>query len=168
MHKLATVFLILAVLGPVMPGLAQPQPKQTAGQRREKLLNEAELPFTKREENSYVTVITVDENESERFEVFLTSLSDDPNNERLQVIQMYFVVGRLTKGAAPPPALVKEMGKWHAILTLGKIVIIGEAILYTSSSWLAHTDAQLLATDAVMGHLTSKDLRKEVAPYLKQ
>jgi hypothetical protein len=60
------------------------------------------------------------------------------------------------------------MGKWNANLTLGKVVIIGEAILYTSSSWLAHTDAQLLATDAVMGHLTSKDLRKEVAPYLKQ
>jgi hypothetical protein len=105
MYKLSTVFLILAVLGPVMPALAQnnPQPKQTAGQRLEKLLNEAELPFTKREENSYVTVITMEENESERFEVFLTSLGDDPNNERLQVIQMYFVVGRLAKALCSLP-----------------------------------------------------------------
>jgi hypothetical protein len=37
-----------------------------------------------------------------------------------------------------------------------------------SSSWLARTDAETLAQDAVLGHYVSQDLRKEIAPYLKQ
>jgi hypothetical protein len=47
------------------------------------------------------------------------------------------------------------------------VVIIGNAILYTSSSWLSRTDADALAQDAVLGHYLSTDLRKEIAPYLK-
>jgi len=50
---------------------------------------------------------------------------------------------------------------------VGKVVVIGSAILYTSSSWLSRTDADALAQDAVLGHYLSKDLRKEIAPYLK-
>ena len=36
------------------------------------------------------------------------------------------------------------------------------------SAWLYRTDADPLAQDAVLGHYVSKDLRKDVAPYLKQ
>jgi len=50
---------------------------------------------------------------------------------------------------------------------VGKVVVIGSAILYTSSSWLSRPDADGLAQDAVLGHYLSKDLRKEIAPYLK-
>jgi len=34
--------------------------------------------------------------------------------------------------------------------------------------WLFRIDANTLAQDAVLGHYVSKDLRTEVAPYLKQ
>jgi hypothetical protein len=50
---------------------------------------------------------------------------------------------------------------------MGKVVVISSAILYTSSSWLSRTDAEGLVQDAVVGHYSSKDLRKEIAPYLK-
>ena len=125
------------------------------------------MPFTKHEEGAYTAVITV-EDESERFEVYLTALGKDPNDEKLQVVQMYFVLGRVAKGSQIPPALVKQIGVWNADLTLGKVIAIEGSILYTTSSWFSHTDAESLSLDAVMGHITSKDLRKEVTPYLKQ
>jgi len=72
-----------------------------------------------------------------------------------------FPVGYSLAGCSPAEP------EWNANLTVGKVVIIGNAILYTSSSWLSRTDADALAQDAVLGHYLSKDLRKEIAPLPK-
>jgi hypothetical protein len=114
-----------------------------------------------------VAVITVEEGESDRFHVYLSTIGNDPNDEKLQVVQLYFLLGTLPKDAPVPIALTKQIAEWNANLTVGKVVVIGSAILYTSSSWLSRTDADGLAQDAVLGHYLSKSLRKEVAPYLK-
>ncbi len=168
MRKLAIIALVCAILWPVLPAAAQQQPSsQSSGKKLEALFTTAEIPFTKAEEGRYIAVITVEEGESDRFQVFLTALGNDPNNEKLQVIQLYFLLGQLPKGAQVPAALIKQVAEWNANLTLGKVVILGNAILYTSSSWLSRTDADTLAVDAVVGHYASKDLRKNVEPYLK-
>jgi len=173
MRKLAIITLVCALLWPVLPAAAQQQaaqqqPSQSPGKKLEALFAAAEIPFTKAEEGRYIAVITVEEGESDRFQVFLTALGNDPNNEKLQVIQLYFLLGQLPKGAQVPAALIKQVAEWNANLTLGKVVIISNVILYTSSSWLSRTDADTLAVDAVVGHYASKDLRKNVEPYLKQ
>jgi hypothetical protein len=49
-----------------------------------------------------------------------------------------------------------------------RVIAVGNVIMYTSSSWLARTNADTLALDAALGHYASQDLRKEIAPYLKQ
>jgi len=173
MRKLAIVALVCAILWPVLPAAAQqqaaqPQPSQSPGKKLEALFAAAEIPFTKRDEGRYIAVITVEEGESDRFQVILTALGDNPNNEKLQITQMYFLLGQLPKGAQAPAALIKQVAEWNANLTLGKVVIIGDSILYTSSSWLSRIDADTLALDAIVGHYASKDLRKNVEPYLKQ
>jgi hypothetical protein len=65
-----------------------------------------------------------------------------------------------------PIALIKQIAEWNASLTLGKVAVFNNAVMYMSSSWLARTDAETLAQDAVLGHYVSQDLRKEIAPYL--
>lgn len=139
-----------------------------ASRRIESLFKAAQIPYTSSEEGSYVAVVTVEEGESDRFHVYLSTLGSDPNNEKLQIVQLYFLLGALPKGTPVPVALTKQIAEWNANLTMGKIVVISDAILYTSSEWLSRTDADTLAQDAVLAHYVSKDLRKEVAPYLKQ
>jgi hypothetical protein len=97
----------------------------------------------------------------------VSTIGNNPNDEKLQVVQLYFLLGQLPKDTPAPIALTKQINEWNANLTVGKVVVIGSAILYTSSSWLSRTDADGLAQDAVLGHYLSKDLRKEIAPYLK-
>jgi hypothetical protein len=165
MRKLAVIALSCALLGSTFLA-AQKQP-QASSKKIEALFKTAEIPFTSSEEGTYVAVITVEEGESDRFHVYVTAIGNDPNNEKLQVVQLYFLLGQLPKGTPVPVALTKQIAEWNANLTLGKVVVIETAILYTSSSWLSRTDADGLAQDAVLGHYLSKDLRKEIAPYLK-
>jgi hypothetical protein len=171
MRKMIAVALVYAVLGSVLQAVAQgqkqPQPQQ-AGKKLEAMFNAAEIPFTKPEEGRYIAVISVDQNESERFHVGLSSLGNDPNNERYQIIQMYFLLGQVSKGASFPPALIKQINEWNSNLTMGRVIAVGNVIMYTSSSWLSKTDADTLVLDATLGHYASQDLRKEIAPYLKQ
>jgi len=167
MRKVAVVALVYALLGSILPAAVQEQ-RQQPGKKLEALFTTAEIPFTKPEEGRYVAVITVEEGESDRFHVYLSALGNDPDDEKLQVIRIYFLLGQLPKDTPVPTALTKQIAQWNANLTLGKVVVIGDAILYTSSSWLSRTDAETLALDAALGHYASKDLRKEVAPYLKQ
>jgi hypothetical protein len=171
MRKMISLALICAVLGsiPVVEGQNQAtqQPPQ-AGKKLEALFNTAEMPFTKSEEGSYIAVITVEQNESERFNVGLSSLGNDPNDERYQIVRMYFFLGQIPKGTSFSPALIKQINQWNVNLTMGRVIAVGNAVVYTSSSWLARTDANTLALDAALGHYASADLRKELAPYLKQ
>jgi hypothetical protein len=171
MKKVAAVLLMYAVLVSLMPGaaLAQQQPgKQSAAQKLEALLNAADIPFNKPEEGNYYAVISVSQNESEKFHIHLSYLGDDANNEQYQLIQMYFLLGQIPKGASFPPALIKQINVWNANLTVGRVIAVGTVVLYVSNSWLAHTDADSLVQDAALGHYVSEDLRKEIAPYLKQ
>jgi hypothetical protein len=165
MRKVAVVALGCALLGSTLLA-AQKQP-QASGKKIEALFKTAEIPFTSSEEGSYVAVITVEEGESDRFHVYLSAIGNNPNDEKLQVVQLYFLLGQLPKGTQTPIALTKQIAEWNANLTVGKVVVIGNTILYSSSSWLSRTDADALAQDAVLGHYLSKDLRKEIAPYLK-
>ncbi len=166
MRKIAVVALGCALLGSTL--LAAQTQSSASSKKIEALFKAAEIPFTSSEEGSYVAVITVEEGESDRFHVYLSSLGNDPNNEKLQIVQLYFLLGVLPKNTPVPTALAKQIGEWNANLTMGKVVVLSNAILYTSSEWLYRTDADTLAQDAVLGHYVSKDLRKEVAPYLKQ
>jgi hypothetical protein len=93
----------------------------------------------------------------------VTSIGNHPNDEKLQIVQLYFLLGLLPKDTQTPIALTKQIAEWKANLSVGKVVVIGGAVLYTSSSWLFRTDADALAQDAVLGHYLSKDLRKEIA-----
>lgn len=171
MRKLLASVLCCTVLASISSSTAQPQPQQQfqqAGRKLEAMLNGAELPFNKSEEGSYVAVISVSQNESERFHIQLNYLGSDPNSERYQIIQMYFLLGQIPKGSSFPPALIKQINEWNSNLTMGRVVAVGTVILYTSSSWLSKTDADSLALDAAVGHYASEGLRKEVAPYLRQ
>jgi hypothetical protein len=156
-----------ALCGPGIPASAQPQ-TQTRGAKLEALFTAAQMPFVKTEEGSYVAVITVDEGESDRFHVYQTAIGNDPNDEQLQVVHLYFLLGQLPKDAPVPIALIKQIVEWNAGLTMGKVVILDNTIVYTSSSWLSKTDADSLSLDALVGHYASKKLRKDIEPYLKQ
>ncbi|MBZ5521326.1 MAG: hypothetical protein LAP21_03615 [Acidobacteriia bacterium] len=170
MRKMAAVVLVLVILGSIAPAAAQKTapPKQSAGARLEALLNSADIPFNKPEEGRYNAVISVSQDESERFNIALSHLGDDPNQEKLQFYQMYFLLGQMPKGASFPNALIKQINEWNTNLTMGKVVAVEGYIMYISSAWFSQTSADSLTQDAVMGHYVSQDLRKSVAPYLKQ
>jgi hypothetical protein len=170
MRKLAVIVLGFAFMGAVAPASAQKAaaPKQSAGARLEALLNAAEIPFNKPEEGRYVAVISLARNESEKFHIYLNYVGDNPNEERLQFYQMYFLLGQIPKGESFPPALIKQINEWNTNLTLGRVIATGGVVMYTTTGWLSRADAESLAQDAVIGHYASEDLRKSVAPYLKQ
>ena len=147
---------------------AAAQQHQEPGKRLEALFTAAEIPFTKPEDGRYVAVVTVEEGESDRFHVYLSALGNDPKDEKLQVLQMYFLLGQLPKDTPVPTALTKQIAEWNANLTFGKVIVVGTSILYTTSSWLSRTDADTLALDAALAHYVSKDLRKAITPYIKQ
>jgi hypothetical protein len=140
---------------------------QSAGAKLEAILNAAQMPFNKMEDGSYVAVISVDQNESERFHISLDPLGNDPNDTRFQIVQMYFLLGQIAKGSSFPPPLIKQINQWNSELTMGKVFAVGNVIVYATSSWLVKTDAESLAVDATLGHYSSQNLRKEIAPYLK-
>jgi hypothetical protein len=166
MNKLAIVAFGFTLLGSTL--LAAQDQSAAPSKKLEALFKAAQIPVTSSEEGSYVAVIIVGESESEEIHIYLSSIGNDPNDEKLQVVQLYFLLGALPKNTSVPIALAKQIAEWNANLTMGKVVVIGSAILYTSSEWLFRTDANALAQDAVLGHYVSKDLRKDVAPYLKQ
>jgi hypothetical protein len=170
-RKMRTTFAVLCclftslVLSPALYGADQPQKPSS---KLEAMLNAAEMPFNKTGEGRYIAVISVDQNESERFHIQLNYLGNDPNDEHYQIVQMYFLLGQIPKGSTFPTALIKQINEWNSNLTMGRVVAAGTVIMYASSSWLAKTDADTLALDAALGHYASENLRKEVAPYLKQ
>ena len=176
MRRIAAMALMMAVLGSAVPSGAQESQgaqKQSQAQpstkKLEALFTAAEIPFTKSENGRYyVAVITVEDNVSERFYCSLSSLSDDPNDEKGQVLTMDFILGYLPKGTTPSTALIKQIAQWNSHLTFGKVIIIGEAVVYNNSSWFSRVTADTLAWDAATFHYVSQDLHKEVAPYLKQ
>jgi hypothetical protein len=170
MRKLAAIVVMFAFLGTISPATAQKAapPKQSAGARLEALLNAAEIPFNRPEEGRYMAVISLDKNESEKFHIYLSHLGDNADEERLQFYQMFFLLGQLPKGASFPPALIKQINEWNTNLTMGRVIATGGVVMYTSTGWLSRADAESLAQDAVIGHYASEDLRKSVAPYLKQ
>jgi len=174
MRKILALTLVYAVLASVLPATAQkkdqqaPPQSQSANTKLEAMLNTAQMPFNKMEDGTYVVVVSVDQNESERFHMTLSYLGNDPNDERYQIVQMYFLLGQIAKGATFPPALIKQMNQWNSQLTMGKVFAVSNVIIYGTSAWLAKSDADSLALDATLGHYSSQDLRKEVAPYLKQ
>jgi hypothetical protein len=168
MRNLAVVvFLFIASVFPA-PAQKNKTEEKPSGAKLEAILKAVELPFTKSEEDAYVAVITVEENESERFHLFLSYLGDDPKDERYQLVQMYFLLGQLPKGITVPAALAKQITVWNGNLTIGKVVIDDNVVLYTSTEWMSRVDADTLVLDATIGHYASKDLRKEVAAYVKQ
>src|SRR4051794_9960034 len=86
----------------------------TGGQKAGSPFNAAEMPFTKSEEGRYIAVVSVDQNESERFHVGLSYLGNDPNDERHQIIRMYFLLGQIPKDASFSTALIKRINEWNA------------------------------------------------------
>jgi hypothetical protein len=171
MNKLAAVALGCALLGSTLlaaqtqPQVAQTQP-QAPAKKIEALFKTAQIPFTSSSEANYVAVITA-EDESERFHVYVSTFGDDPNNEKLQVAQLYFVLGSLPKDTPVPLALTKQIAEWNVNMRVGKVIVANNSILYTDSLWLSRTDADGLNWVAAVGHYISKSLRKDVAPYLK-
>src|SRR5947199_5645730 len=100
MRRAAAMALMVAMLGSAVPSGGQAgNQKQSQGQpvdkKLEALLTAAEMPFTRMEEGRYIAVITVEDDESEKFYVSIGSLGDDPNDEKGQVITTDFLLGRL-------------------------------------------------------------------------
>lgn len=159
--KKMTAAILFAMLAATLPASAQ------ASKTIEALFTAAEFPFTKVEEGKYYAVVTV-EQESERFELIQDTLGNDPKEAKLQFIMLYFNLGALPKGAQLSAPLAKQITVWNTNLTMGKVVVYDNTLWYTSFLWLDRTDAETLAKEAVIGHFNSVNLRKELAPYLKQ
>jgi hypothetical protein len=159
--------LAVCVFGLPFSVLAQ-QGGSTASLKMEAIFKSAELPFVKIADDHYKAVVSIDENESDRFQVFLQTIGNDPKDESLQVMQMVFFLGAVPKGSTPPTALIRKINEWNGSLSRGSVFILDTAIIYQSSTWLAKSDATTLINDALVGHFTSQKLRKEIEPYLKQ
>jgi hypothetical protein len=161
MRKMAAAAILFAILGATLPTFAQ------TAKTLEALFTAAEFPFTKVQEGRYYAVVTV-EQESERFQVMQDTLGNDPKEAKLQFIMLYFNLGALPKGSQLSAPLAKQITVWNTNLTMGKVVVYDNTLWYTTFLWLERTDAETLAKEAVIGHFNSVNLRKELAPYLKQ
>ncbi|HWZ43226.1 MAG TPA: hypothetical protein VNW97_07100 [Candidatus Saccharimonadales bacterium] len=172
LRKMATFALALAFLGSIATFAAQKQKaaasKPAGSAKLEELLNAAEIPFNRAEEGHYAAVFSTGQNESEKFHIYLEHLGDDPNQERLQFYRMYFLLGQMPNGVAVPSALIKQINAWNTNLSMGKVIAVEGSIMYVCTAWLFQADASSLVQDAAVGHYASDDLRKSVAPYLKQ
>jgi hypothetical protein len=166
----AVVVLALALFGTISPAAAQNKGAKTpnnAGKKLESLLQAAEIPFTKAGDTRYIAVVTVDQ-DSERFQLTIQPLGDDTANDELYIVQMYFALGALPEGAQLSAALARQMVTWNSNLTVCKVIRMDNVFFLTATAWLMKTDSDTLALDAVLAHMTAKNLRKELAPYLKQ
>ncbi len=166
--KKATVLGLIAVLFCGFPGSTKAQGSASADAKVEALFKGAELPFVKIKDNHYKAVVTISDTESDRFQIFLETIGNDPNDEDLQVMQMVFFLGEIPAGRTPPTALIKQINEWNGTLTRGSVFISGSAIVYQCSAWLSKSDPKTLVNDALVGHFTSQKLRKDIEPYLKQ
>ncbi len=144
------------------------QPASKSEDHLESLFKADQLPFVKIADAHYAAVITADNGESDRFQVFLSNVGNDATDETLQVMQIVFYLGEIPKGASAPVALIKQMNEWNGNLSRGSVFIVGQSVIYQSSGWLSKSDAASLAIDALIGHYSAVKLRKEVEPYLKQ
>ena len=151
------------------PGHVEAQAgSSSAGEKLEAVFKGAEMPFVKLGDDHYKAVLTINENESDSFQVFLQTIGNNPNDDTLQVIQMIFFLGALPKGTTPPTALIKQINEWNGSLSRGSIFVLDSVVLYQSSAWLSKSDPTTLINDALVGHFTSQKLRKDVEPYIKQ
>lgn len=142
--------------------------KPSAADKLESIFKGAEIPYVKLAADHFKVAVTLENNESAQFQVFLQTLGDDPNDPDLQLMQVVFLLGELPKGTTPPAALFKKINDWNNRLSRGSVVMDEGVIIYQSSAWIAKTDAQSLLNDASLGHYSSQTIRKELAPYLKQ
>lgn len=177
MKKALILTIFLAALGLATPAIVAhaddkaaanaAQPPSDEAKKVEGLLTATELPFTKTKDGNYTAVITV-EDESERFVIIPDRLGDDPNKADFQFIKLYFHLGDLPEGVKLSTPLAKQLAEWNSNLAIGKVVVEEGTVWYTSTLWLSTTDANALGREAVIGQIIAKDLRKQVAPYLKQ
>ncbi len=165
--KTAVGVLVAVLLGMILPAAAQNKGAKSAEKKLESLLQAAEIPFTKAGDTRYVAVVTVDQ-DSERFQLTIQPLGDDTANEELYLVQMYFALGALPEGEQLSAALARQMVTWNSNLTVCKVIRIDNVFFLTATAWLMKTDSDTLALDAVLAHMTAKNLRKELAPYLKE
>jgi hypothetical protein len=166
--KKTIVLGLLATLFLGFPSFARGQASATAGAKLEAIFKGAEMPFVKLKDDQYKAVVSIDENESDRFQVFLQAIGNNPNDEQLQVMQIVFFLGAIPEGRSAPTALIKQINEWNGTLARGSVFISGSAIVYQSSAWLAKSDSTTLVNDALVGHYTSQQLRKQIEPYIKQ
>jgi hypothetical protein len=158
--------MALLILG--FPSFSKAQTSTAAGAKLEAIFTGAEMPFVKLKDDHYKAVVSIDQNESDRFQVFLETIGNNPNDEQLQVMQIVFFLGAIQEGRSAPTALIKQINEWNGTLARGSVFISGSAIVYQSSAWLSKSDPTTLMNDALVGHFTSQQLRKEIEPYLKQ
>jgi hypothetical protein len=159
--------MVLCAFGP--PGRVRAQQgSSTAGSKLEAIFKGAEMPFVKLGDDHYKAVLSIDDNESDRFQVFLQTIGNNPNDDTLQVMQMVFFLGALPKGTATPTALIKQINEWNGSLSRGSVFVLDSVVIYQSSAWLSKSDPTTLVNDALVGHFTSQKLRKEIEPYIKQ
>jgi hypothetical protein len=169
MMKRALVLGLMALctFGP-LNGVRAQQGGSPAGAKLETIFKGAEMPFVKLGDDHYKAVLSIDDNESDRFQVFLQTIGNNPNDDALQVMQMVFFLGALPQGTTTPTALIKQINEWNGTLSRGSVFVLDSAVVYQSSAWLSKSDPATLVNDALVGHFTSQKLRKEIEPYIKQ
>lgn len=167
--KRTLVLGLIALCAFGLPGCVRAQQGgSSADAKLEAIFKGAEMPFVKLGNDHFKAVVTIDDNESDRFQVFLQTIGSNPNDDALQVMQMVFFLGALPKGTTTPTALIKQINEWNGTLSRGSVFVLDSAVVYQSSGWLSKSDPSTLVNDALVGHFTSQKLRKEIEPYIKQ
>jgi hypothetical protein len=167
--KRTLVLGLIALCAFELPGRVQAQQgSSSAGAKLEAIFKGAEMPFVKLGDDHYKAVVSIYDNESDRFQVFLQTIGNNPNDDALQVMQMVFFLGTLPKETTTPTALIRQINEWNGSLSRGSVFVLDSAVVYQSSAWLSKSDPSTLINDALVGHFTSQKLRKEIEPYLKQ
>ncbi len=163
MRHFRFLFPVLVVVAASLFGAATPSLAQS---KIEKLLGEMGVPMAKVQDGLWKASYTF-QGDTETVLLREIQLGDKPNDS-LKLIQLIDPLVGLGEGAkVPAPALNKAM-ELSGDLTVGKVVVWPDGILYISEMWYTTANSDTLENELILATLNGKKARGILQPFFKE
>lgn len=158
-------FVLALVAVAVVTLIASAQPSM-AQSKIEKLLSEAGIPSAKLQDGVYKAAYTV-QNKTETIIVRELQLGEQPNDS-LKLIQLLVPLFSFEKGTKIPAPAASKINELNSDLTVGKIVVWPDGVLYASTLYYVTANADTLDTDMVLATLNAGAARDAIKPFFQE
>jgi hypothetical protein len=128
------------------------------------LLNELRIPFNTSGSGFYTATVDFGENPFKvAFKV--NEIAALNNGDMLTAVVMYIPLFNLAEGARPSAALVNKMLEIGGNLSMGRVGMVGNTIMFQSTFWLNEASTTSLMLQLEIGMMLAPAIGEQLRPF---